>query len=43
LASLSTMGSMAPPAKVTPEPRHEGRDELIEVGAMLAILKLVFG
>jgi hypothetical protein len=43
LPSLSTMGSMQQPAKMAQEPEREGRDELVEVGAMLAILKLVFG
>lgn len=41
--SLSTMGSTGPPAMVPQEAKREGRDELVEVGAMLALLKLVFG
>jgi hypothetical protein len=42
---MSAMGT-APqpqPAKSSQETRHDGRDELVEVGAILAILKLVFG
>jgi hypothetical protein len=37
------MGSMASPPKMPQEVKHEGRDELVEVGALLALLKLVFG
>jgi hypothetical protein len=40
---MSTMGSAPQPAKSPQETKHEGRDELVEVGAVLAILKLVFG
>jgi len=43
IPSMSTMGSSPPPAKVPPESRHDGRDELVEVGAVLAILKIIFG
>jgi len=40
---MSGMGSTPQPVKPPHEARHEERDELIEVGTMLAILKLVFG
>lgn len=40
--SLSTMGS-TPQAKETAPAKQEGRDELVEVGAILALLKLAFG
>jgi len=40
---MSTMGSAPQLAKPPQETRHEGRDELVEVGALLAVLKLVFG
>jgi len=40
---MSTLGSTPQPAKPAQETRHEGRDELVEVGALLALLKLVFG
>ena len=43
LPSLSTMGSVPQPAKMQQEVRHEGVDELVEVGALLVILKLVLG
>jgi len=43
LPSLSTMGSTTPPVKAPLEAKREGQDELVEVGAMLALLKLVFG
>jgi len=42
LPSMSVVGSAPQPAKPH-EARHEERDELVEVGAVLAILKLVFG
>jgi len=41
--ALSGMGSTLPAAKEAPAPKSEGRDELVEVGTMLALLKLVFG
>jgi len=37
------MGSAPQPAKPPQEGRHEGIDELVEVGVLLAVLKLVFG
>ena len=43
LSSMSTMGSTPQPAKPPQETRHVESDELVELGAMLAILKLVFG
>ena len=43
LPSMSTMGSAPPPAKSQQESRHDGRDELVEVGALVAILKIIFG
>ena len=43
LPSLSTMGGTQQPAMAPAELKREGRDELVEVGTMLAILKLVFG
>jgi hypothetical protein len=43
LPSLSLMGNAPPPEKMPQEARREGQDELVEVGAMLALLKLVFG
>jgi len=43
IPSLSTMGGMYAQSKPPQEEKHEGRDELLEVGTMLAILKLVFG
>jgi len=43
LPSLSVMGSPPPQVKAPQEARREGQDELVEVGAMLALLKLVFG
>jgi len=41
--SLAGMGSTPPAAKEAPTPKPDGRDELVEVGTMLALLKLVFG
>jgi len=41
--SMSAMGSAQQPAKPLQETKHEERDELVEVGALLAVLKLVFG
>ena len=41
--SLAGMGGTPTAAKETPATKPEGRDELIEVGTMLVILKLVFG
>jgi len=43
LPSLSVMGSTPPPAKAPQEVKREGQDEVVEIGAMLALLKLVFG
>jgi len=43
LPSLSNTGSAPQPVKPLQEAKHEGPDELVEVGALLAILKLVFG
>jgi len=40
---MSIIGSAPQPAKPPHEVRHEERDELVEVGVMLAILKLIFG
>jgi hypothetical protein len=40
--SLSAMG-MQQPTKETPPQKQDGRDELVEVGAVLVLLKLVFG
>jgi hypothetical protein len=37
------MGSTPPQATAPQEHKREGQDELIEVGAVLALLKLVFG
>jgi len=41
--SLSPMSSSAPAPIEAQQAKQEGRDELVEVGTMLAILKLVFG
>jgi len=43
LPSLSLMGSPPSQAKAPQEVRREREDELVEVGAMLALLKLVLG
>jgi len=46
LPSLSTMGTPSMPAapkESLRERREEGRDELVEVGTILALLKLVLG
>ena len=43
LPSLSTMGTTQQPARMAPEPKREGRDELVEMGIILAVLKLAFG
>ena len=40
--SLSQMGA-PPPAASEPPPVSQGRDELLEVGAILAVLKLLAG
>jgi len=34
---------MSPPVRTPQEAKREGQDELVEVGAILALLKLVFG
>ena len=41
--SLAGMGSTPLAAKEAATPKPDGRDELVEVGTMLALLKLVFG
>jgi len=41
--SLFSMGSAPPPAVVPQEVKRGGQDELIEVGALLALLKLALG
>lgn len=41
--SLSQMGTAAQPPMERMEGKQEGRDELLEVGAILAFLKLAFG
>ena len=43
IPSLSMMGSAPPPVKAPQEVKREGQDELVEVGAILALLKIVFG
>jgi len=43
LPAMSVMGSAPQPAKSPQETRNEGRDELVEVGALLAVLKIIFG
>ena len=41
--SLSQMGSAPQPTLAKAEGKQDGQDELIEVGAMLALMKLVLG
>jgi hypothetical protein len=41
--SLSQMGTTPAPASQPPSGKPESKDELIEVGTLLALLKLVFG
>ena len=43
LPAMSVMGSAPQPVKPPQESRHEGPDEIVEVGALLAMLKLLFG
>ena len=43
LPSLSLMGSLPQASSEQPAKKQGGQDELIEVGAILAMLKLVFG
>ena len=43
LPSMSVMGSAPPQAKAPQEVGREKQDELVEMGAMLALLKIVFG
>jgi len=42
IPSMSAMGAPPQPPKSPQEVKHEGIDELVEVGALLAVLKLVF-
>jgi len=41
--SLSQMGSTPQPVKEPAQAKQEARDELVEVGTILALLKLAFG
>jgi len=40
---MSLIASAPQPVKTQQESRHEGPDELVEVGVLLAALKLLFG
>ena len=41
--SLSQMGTAAQPTVAKAEGKQVGQDELLEVGALLALMKLVLG
>ncbi len=43
LPPMSQLGTFSIPAQAVPQKKQDDRDELVEVGTMLAILKLVLG